>query len=534
MKSRRLTFYLLREGVDRFEDALDSEKLEHSDRIDTVDGVDGCFVFNKPRQSTPPWVSFVQPILTEQLDGVRSASASALLLLRSCDRIFAVTFGFGRTYLNLSKVEYQFGLRVALNVIDPQQIRSLDTKTFEDLVVSTNTQVSKSAELPTFGVDISRDILRSVTGQPRDNLIATRIAGADSLVMSLKTEVAELPKLCGQLLDLYKSESYKADFGWIDQLALVRDQEAISALDELLVKQLRTESAATTHLAMPEPISWEDIDGFTVAGTGAHLYVDLDLDEYLTRLGAAKNEITLAKLKSRGVSVRFGRSGFEDKRWSLYQCLVSEQRTGGQLCVLIEGRWFIVDDSLLEEVDHFLDAVQDSRVNLIPARRGEAESDYNKRLAQSSPETLLNLDAKIKRPGGASSGIEFCDVLSDSGDLIHIKRKSRSSTLSHLFAQGIVSATTFLNDGYFRGQVRNSIENDTGAGDRQNWLNIVPGDDQQVERMRYWVTFAVIANSNRQGRDWLPFFSKLNLMQHGRNLRNLGFGVAISRIPIEN
>ena len=83
MKSRRLTFYLLREGVDRFEDALDSEKLEHSDRIDTVDGVDGCFVFNKPRQSTPPWVSFVQPILTEQLDGVRSASACYVVAIES-------------------------------------------------------------------------------------------------------------------------------------------------------------------------------------------------------------------------------------------------------------------------------------------------------------------------------------------------------------------------------------------------------------------------------------------------------------------
>jgi len=34
----------------------------------------------------------------------------------------------------------------------------------------------------------------------------------------------------------------------------------------------------------------------------------------------------------------------------------------------------------------------------------------------ASPQHLLKLDARIKRPGGASSGIEFCDVLSDQGD----------------------------------------------------------------------------------------------------------------------
>lgn len=534
MRSRRLTFYLLRGGIDEFEDALDSEKLDVADEIATVDGLDGYFVFLRPRESTPSWVNFVQPILTEKLERIRSTSASALLLLRTSGRIFAVTFGFGRTLLDLSKVEYQFGLRVALNIIDPQQIRSLDTKTFEDLVVSTNTQVSKSAELPAFGVDISRDILRSVTGQPRGNLLATRIAGADSLVMSLKAEAIELPPLCDQLFDLYKAEDYKTDFGWIDQLALVRDQETISVLDGLLVEQLRTDSATSTHLAMPEPISWEDIDGFTVAGTGAHLYVDLDLDEYLRRLGGAKDDITLEKLKSRAVAVRFGRSGFDDKRWNLYQCMVSEQRMGSQLCVLIEGRWFIVDKSLVEEVDRFLAAVQDSRMALISAKLGEAEADYNRRLVQSSPTRLLNLDAKIKRPGGASSGIEFCDVLSDSGDLVHIKRKSRSSTLSHLFAQGNVSATAFLGDGPFRDQVRNAIAQDTGSGDRQNWLDVVPAGNQQVDRNRYCVTFAVIANSNRQGRDWLPFFSKLNLMQHGRSLRNLGLEVAISRVPIED
>jgi len=38
------------------------------------------------------------------------------------------------------------------------------------------------------------------------------------------------------------------------------------------------------------------------------------------------------------------------------------------------------------------------------------------------------------------------------------------------------------------------------------------------------------AKSARSGADWLPFFSKLNLMQHGRQLHNMRFPVSISRL----
>ncbi|MCV7043057.1 TIGR04141 family sporadically distributed protein, partial [Mycolicibacterium moriokaense] len=129
--------------------------------------------------------------------------------------------------------------------------------------------------------------------------------------------------------------------------------------------------------------------------------------------------------------------------------------------------------------------------------QGEIEADYNARLAETSPERLLKLDARIKRPGGASSGIEFCDVLSDQGDLIHVKRKSRSATLSHLFAQGAVSASTFINDGVFRTQVRQLIEDEVATDAREAWLRLVPGADEAVDRSQYRVTYAVIANSTR-------------------------------------
>lgn len=386
--------------------------------------------------------------------------------------------------------------------------------------------------MPTFGVDVSKDILRAVTGEPRDPALAKRVAGSDSLVMNTQIEPDDLPALCDNLLNAFKADDYKSDFGWIDHLAIVRNPVQIAALNDLLVTQLRSGSTGPTHLAMPEAIDWEDIDAFRVGGTRRHEYEDLDIDEYLDHLGEGRETLTLENLKSRPVSVRFGRSGNFDKRWNLYQCIVSEQRFDEKLYVLIEGRWFAVNDTLVEDVDQFISALPAAKVAMIPARPGEIEADYNERLAQNAPGQLLKLDARIKRPGGATSGIEFCDLLSRDGDLIHVKRKSRSSTLSHLFAQGSVSAATFVADGHFRDQIRSLIEDGVEAEARSGWLELIPAGDQAIDRSQYCVTYAVVANSDRGGRDWLPFFSKLNLMQQGRQLASMGFEVAIARVAV--
>lgn len=535
MKSRRLTIYLLREDVADFEGALADDKNATAVDLASSSGLDGRFYYVSPHSSAPLWVSFVQPVLADQLASIRTSSASGLLLVRASSRLFALTFGYGRSLLDLAKIEYQFGLRVALNRIDPTQIRSLDTKTFEDMVVTTNTQVSQSAELPAFGVDVATDLLRAVTGAPRDANLGKRLSGADPLVMNVQTAADDLTALCSKLLVAFKEDGYKTDFGWIDHLEQVRAADVLTSLNDALLTDLTAADTSRTHLAMPEAISWEDIDAFKVGGSRRGVeYDDLDLDQYLQGLGDARVQLTLDVLKSRKVSVRFSRSENFDSRWSLYNCLVSEQRIGGALFVLIEGRWFSVQDSLVAEVDGYVSKLPAADAALIPAGPGETETAYNKRLVGSCPDDFLNLDAKIKRPGGAASGIEFCDVLTKRGELIHVKRKSRSSTLSHLFAQGTVSATTFLADGDYRDELRKLVTEQLAADVRDAWLDLIPPTGQEVERAWYRVTYAVVTNAKdgAGAKDWLPFFSKLNLMQHAKQLQNLGLKVSITRVPV--
>jgi uncharacterized protein (TIGR04141 family) len=118
MPSTRLTIYLLGEEVTEPAHAL-NDKTPTSVELSPTSGLEGVF-YHESRPATPPaWVSFLEPLLAVAPQRLLSASASGLLVLKASERWFAITFGYGRAFLNLSKIELRFGLRVALNRIDP-------------------------------------------------------------------------------------------------------------------------------------------------------------------------------------------------------------------------------------------------------------------------------------------------------------------------------------------------------------------------------------------------------------------------------
>lgn len=534
MPTQRLTIFLLRD-IERFDDALAddvSTSLKKSD-LTSDSGLNGRFYSKNTFPMKPTWTKYVEPIVDGGIHGVQSASASGLLVLVVDGHTFALTFGYGRSFLNQARIERRFGLKVVLNLIDEHQIRSLDTKVFDEMVVSRRTQPSRASDLPTFGVDVLRDILRAATGVAPDGSGYKNVSGSDSIVLGVDKPVTDLPALLRDLHAHYKKTRYQAAFGWVDHLSEVNDPALINVLDEQLVGQLRVNNTNSTHLAMPENLEWEDIEHFLIVPTTRQTQFDeLELDKYLMQPMTKPDELTVDQLKRRKVSVKFISSADAVARWSVYQCLVSEQRNQGKLYALVEGRWFEIADSLVNQVDTVIASIPGATVHLPPGRPGELESDYNIRAAAASPELAL-LDRNLVAPNGARSKIEFCDLMSTDGSLIHVKRKSRSSTLSHLFAQGHVSAEALV-DGVMRDQVRAAIQKAAGSTDATPWLDLVPPNGTPADRDKVTVTYAVIANSSAGGVEWLPFFSRLTLMQTVRDLARMGFTkVTLARIPIE-
>lgn len=214
MAAQRLTIFLLRDISD-LDDALGEDVAATVDirELTQTSGLTGRFYSKKSFSKKPGWATYLDPAVDGGVHGLRSSSASGLLLLQVDVHTYALTFGYGRSFLNQAKVERRFGLKVALNLIDERQIRSLDTKKFDEMVVSTNTQTSRTTELPTFGVDILRDILRAVTGVAPEGTGYKSLSGADALVLGVDTPVTDLAELLRDLHTHYTATKYQASFG---------------------------------------------------------------------------------------------------------------------------------------------------------------------------------------------------------------------------------------------------------------------------------------------------------------------------------
>jgi uncharacterized protein (TIGR04141 family) len=77
------------------------------------------------------------------------------------------------------------------------------------------------------------------------------------------------------------------------------------------------------------------------------------------------------------------------------------------------------------------------KLRLIPIRIGEKEGEYNERLGKYAD--WLVLDKKLFN-FGAYDRFEISDLLTQEKQFLCVKKMTSSATLSHLFAQGSVSA----------------------------------------------------------------------------------------------
>ena len=191
---RRLTFSLLKDGLER-SDALRAPDELRGFVVPAIDA-ERESLFVAARNPHPPWwKEFLDPHVDGDLDGLWTASSSAVLLLAAATRLFAVTFGQGRHLLDVDAVEADFGLKVTLNTVRPDQLKSVDAKTIDETTLHTRRDVSRDSTFAAFDLDVTRDLLRSVTGTPPDETLARRLTGADAVALNTRAQVAELPAL---------------------------------------------------------------------------------------------------------------------------------------------------------------------------------------------------------------------------------------------------------------------------------------------------------------------------------------------------
>ncbi len=525
-KTQHLTLFLLREEIATFEAAL--EKPDEVDAVDLIDGLPftGRIYVKRPAVHPPGWLEFVRSGTDGELAGLVNAGTAALLVVRVAGRLFAFTFGYGRFLLRTDCWVRDFGLKVVLNTVDPDRLRSIELRVVEEMVISRRTDASRASSPSSFGLDPGRDILRGVAGQPTETTIyGKQIFGSDAVAANLKVEFQALGDTATRFLAAYNDTVYRARFAWVDQVKIVKRRDLIEALESALLAALTEDTEPRPYLAPPEMLAWSNVEFTYTGGRGAR-HPDLDLDDYLENVDA--DAIDIERLRQHQVRALAIDGDIELGRWTVYSCVVFETRHDETAYVLSEGQWFEIASSLVDEVREGLDRIPAAALTMPAARAREWEADYNARAVAGEPGRAL-LDRQLSRVASEHGLIEICDILTEDAQFVHIKRKTQSATLSHLFSQGRISAEVFRRDPDVRDRLRATL-----APTHPGIAARIPDGGSRVNAQEFEVVYGVITTSPAGFPQNLPFFSRLNLWRTYEYLtETLDYRAAILAIGIE-
>lgn len=517
-RTQKLAIYLIKAHAQTSDDAFRSPRELQPVRLKAESGVIGAIYTRRSSIGRPKWRSFLEKGADGDLSHLTSASAAAVLIVESAGRLFAVCFGYGNTFLRDDMVERRFGLKVALNSVIPEKIRSVDLQQFDDITTITVAQASRATSQDTFGLDVQRDVMRAVTGEVSDKTFATRLTGRDALVVQAKVDFADVPSKCAEALRRYGMDTYRQHFAWVDHLAQVRDAAQVRALDERLIEAIKTRALDKLHLAPPRLIDYEKVLGFRYPGERKtkDLHIDLDITDYISSR-PADQDWTLDALKGQKIRAYYDEDTAADS-FSVYSSAVFETKEANKTYVLSFGEWFEVADGYVDDIERRLAALEEDAALPLPVSYiDEREGDYNARAANAPNADLALMDQKLVRIGG--DPIEVCDLLSLTGDLIHVKRKLASGSLSHLFAQGVNSADALLFDPALRQQAVVHLP----ASHKAVLDRALSGGDVRV-------VYAIITKSADPIKTALPFFSKQSVVNAAERLRRMGVSVALRKI----
>lgn len=523
-KTQKLSIRLLRQGL------LPRDALRQGVNLVNWDKLDNSLIaLDSLGGNAPKWARFLELSEKDELRLINN-TAYGLVFIEQAGRWFAISFGMGHVKLDPAAFEQDFGLRVVLNAVNPEQLKSADVRTPDENTLSRRCQTSRGADQTAFLIDVERDIVRGLAGVPKNTAFALRVAGADALSMDRKLVVADLPIVCTEAFDEFQKAEYRVNFGWVDQIRHVRDQGLIKILNAKLVgaldAALKNDVVDSISLAFPVIYDPEKTNLIRYKGfRSQQRYPDLDLMGYLDALREREtSEYTMDDLDTHTVH-----EVTEDGRdcggsWKIRECLVFEAVNGDETYVFSGGRWYRIDQDLARDIQDFFKNIE--KIELPAAEVNENEERYNSRIAKLDAD-MICLDRQLIKPSGSINPIEICDFLGRRRLLIHVKDKTSSSRLSHLFTQGTVSARVLAIDPQSRDKIIEKIVSVQACTRQSGYDKIMPSANDVFSRSEFTVVYAVIASGDKPQ---LPFFSLVSFRQAVRELRALGYKCAFAWI----
>lgn len=515
-----LSIYLAKESIKR-RDQIIKDGFEGSAEMNVSGAGKGCLYWKAPHPESPKWTELFRNVMDVSQIG-KTAGVSAAFTIKVGGRFFILTFGQGGRFLLEDDVcEERFGLLVALNSVDKESFRCVDSQALDAIQSHTRIQSGQETTVDQFGLDVEQDMLKAIVGAPREPRLGTRMTGTDSLSVAVRMDLSDLPDLLKLYKEKFEQDLSKTDYDWVNNISVVKNSSAlITSLEACVEEKFRKDERTNLWLAIPEIIDWNLVSGFMYQGGKHVLHPDIDLDGFLSTL--SEEVVTIELLKQRHVFCADADHKHVFKHWPIYKCLYAEVDYEGKKYILNDGKWFNVSQSFVDRTNDEFNKIQKSGL-VLPVYAGGGEGIYNQSVCASMPDTYALLDDKNKiTHGGGHGQVEVCDLFSVHKELVHVKIYGKSSVFSHLFSQGFVSGQLLQLDAEFRGKVKAKLPKPFDA--------LISVSERPKDK-EYTVVYAVI--SDAPGELYLPFFSRVNINNTRKVLQGFGFNVELLKIEVD-
>ena len=517
----QLNMYLLRDGLPDDDCGL-RESIAEYDEVPTRPVGDlELKLFTKQSRGNPPrWLRDLLPVMQNQSPGALiNSHTAALLLVRYRGYRFVLAFGAGRFAIDPGAVKPGFGLKVVVNTVAAGRIVSADTRELGGRGRSQRTVLPTSGAFDELGIEPTRAWVRQLEGRPPVEF-ASAAAGSDALRLNLRRfSLMTLEDKLDQIVERYESSDYKREYEFIDYFTPVKDKPTRDRLRDCLTQMLLA-GGADTCFASPDIEEPLQVDYFLLRRSG-HEGVELPelhSDDVLAALSGFGTADPLKDVRVETYDVSGIQVGTTHR---LLDYVVAEIKLDGRRYALSAGHWFAVDEGFVAELDRAISYIKDlsDELALAPWDRDACpdEGAYNEQLAANRDWRLLD-KRDFHLP--AYQKVEICDVLTERKQLLCVKRMTRSSTMSHLFLQGQVSANLMAaNMSGYRDRIMEEmghLDSAASFGENRDWT----------------IVYAIATPKQGAVASSLYFFSKVALYHAAQQLRALGVGVAIARIPM--
>lgn len=430
--------------------------------------------------SEPAWLNLAAS-LVPALPAVGTGVNVGALFFHPVGRNEVVVWSFGNAWslLDPEATEPRFGLRVGLNALlsvpaPPGStarvgVRGLTAAVRADVVRSSTLQTARPASPNAI------ERLDQTSDGAKLAVLAThhrtfnRVAAGRSL--RFEEKVAHQRDLFGfarQAVRLHRRDDYQKspDYQWIDNTVPVTDRATIDdVLDAVWSAAVTGSGGVDLIWASPDP------------DTGLHpetVRFPLERDVGRTALTWAAVQPRLAKSAAGApgrdllrTNLRWFTGADQTQTTELWEHVVAQVEVRGTTYVVSDATVWQASADYLTKVNADLTARAKVNPSHLPRwQLGLDEDAYNKNAALKGH---LLLDKEFLKKKGETK-LELGDLLSAEGRLMHVKRKSRSSVMSHVTTQAVAAVQLLRNDADARKLATELVRTSSGGHPKQAQL----------------------------------------------------------------